>query len=216
MQPILQDFLARARERLMKTPDPAWLDFKLEAEGDHLENPDLLAYLPDADKLRAAAVLMCVVNADEPHIILTKRQDRLRAHKGQIAFPGGTMDADDPSPAITALREAEEEIALPPEEVHVLGFGPVYQSISGYRIVPVVGFLETPQPLSPHEEEVAEIFSVPLAHIINPQSYKRHEAIWNGKPRSYDAVPYRDRYIWGITAAIMNRMRRILYENATY
>ena len=213
LQPILEDFLARARTRLTQTPDPAWLDFTLEADGDHVHYPDLKPHLPDPQTLRAAAVLMCVVNDPEPHVILTKRQERLRAHKGQIAFPGGTMDADDPSPAVTALREAEEEIALPPEKVEVIGFGPVYQSLTGYRIVPVVGYLEAPEPLVPHEGEVAEIFTVPLSHVISAASYKEHTALWMGRNRTYPAVPYRDRYIWGITAAIMNRMQRILYED---
>lgn len=212
MHPVLEDFLARARERLRKTPDPAWLDFSLEVEGDHVDNPDLKLYMPASDKLRAAAVLMCVVNDAEPHVILTRRQERLRAHKGQIAFPGGTMDAEDPSPAITALREAHEEIALPPDEVHVMGFGPVYQTMTGYRIVPVLGFLEVPQPLVPHEGEVAEIFTVPLEHVIRAESYQRHYRVWHGQPRPYDALPYRHWYIWGITAAIMNRMRCMLYE----
>ena len=213
MSDLIEDFLARARARLDKEVDPIWQDFSQDADGDHRDHADLIPFLPGADRLKAAAVLMCVYEEDGPQVVLTRRRDDLRAHKGQIAFPGGKAEPEDLTPASTALREAEEEIGLNPAHVELLGFGPIYQSLTGYRIAPVVGLLREPQIFVPQEAEVAEIFSVPLEHLLDGSRYKRHETIWQGRPRSYDAIPYKDRYIWGITAAILRRVRTRLYDD---
>jgi hypothetical protein len=130
MHPVLTDFLERCERQLNHDIDPAWRDFALQADGDHVLNQDLLPFLPSAAALRSAAVMICVHDLHDPKIVLTRRRDDMRAHKGQIAFPGGKADEGDITPADTALREAHEEIGLISQNVQFLGIGPVYQSIT--------------------------------------------------------------------------------------
>ena len=158
-----------------------------------------------------AAVLVPVVERPEPTVILTLRPMTMRKHPGQISFPGGRVDPDDPHPVETALREAEEEIALDRRFVEVAGSLDPYVSGTGFRITPVVGFLKHGFTVHPHEAEVAEIFDVPFAFLMDPTNRQRHVKEWNGAQRHYYAMPYGRHYIWGATAGILVNLWERLY-----
>jgi 8-oxo-dGTP pyrophosphatase MutT (NUDIX family) len=160
-----------------------------------------VAALDPARKLRPAAVLIAV--DDDGGVILTKRASHLRHHPGQIAFPGGRQDADDPDLAATALREAWEEIALPPAHVHILGTLPVHETVTGFLVTPYVA--RVTGTFTPRAEpgEVAEIFHVPLAHVTDPARFVIERRIWRGRWRYYYAVPWGPYYIWGASARIL-------------
>lgn len=182
-----------------------------EAHGDHALNPDL-AELILGQKLRDAAVLVPVVgHSAGATVILTKRTETLRAHSGQIAFPGGAIDADDGSPEAAALREAEEEIGLGAEEVDVVGRMPDYTTGSGYRIAPVLGVLRPGFRLRINPDEVDAAFEVPLAFLMDPANHRRESRIWNERERHYYTMPFGDRYIWGVTAGIIRALYERLY-----
>ncbi|QEL65557.1 hypothetical protein OTERR_20810 [Oryzomicrobium terrae] len=154
--------------------------------------------------LRAAAVLFPIVRHEgTPSVLLTQRTSHLSAHPGQISFPGGQVEPEDPSPLATALRETEEEIGLPRSAVEVLGYLPEYFTTTGFRITPVVGLLTPPFALAPDAREVAEVFEVPLAFLLDPANRQRHAREWQGRLRHYYALPYGERYIWGATAGMI-------------
>jgi 8-oxo-dGTP pyrophosphatase MutT (NUDIX family) len=158
----------------------------------------------------AAAVLAAIVERAEPTLLLTRRNDALRHHAGQIAFAGGRADPEDGGPIDTALREAFEEIGLPREAVAVIGCDAGYHTVSNYAIVPVVGIVPPDLPLIPREFEVADIFEVPLAHVLDPANQIRQSAEFRGEQRHYYEIVWQDRRIWGATAAmIVNLSRRL-------
>lgn len=176
------------------------------AGGDHVLNPD---FAMPHETYREAAVLVPIVARDpDPAVILTERMPHLSAHAGQIAFPGGKVDAADGSPAAAALREAEEEIGLSRASVAVLGYLDPYLSRTGYRIVPVVGRVEPGYRVSPNSAEVADVFEVPLAFLLDPANHRRGSRAFLGRERYFYEMPFGDRYIWGVTAGII----RSLYE----
>ncbi|MGB0960737.1 MAG: CoA pyrophosphatase [Halocynthiibacter sp.] len=158
--------------------------------------------------LRDAAVLVGVIMRDEPMIVLTKRASHLKHHPGQVAFPGGKMDEGDPSLHDTALREAHEEIGLPPENVTVLGVLPPHQTVTQFQVTPVLAHIHTDFVPSPEVGEVEEMFEVPLAHVLNPDAYLVQSRIWMRERRYYYTLPYGPYYIWGATA----RMLRVLCD----
>lgn len=178
--------------------------------GDHDLNRDLEEVDPQPLPLiRAAAVLVpIVVRPGELTLLLTRRTEHLPSHAGQVAFPGGKLEPADRSPLDAALREAEEEIGLPRSQVEVLGYLDSYQTGSGYRIVPVVGLIESDVALAIDPGEVAEAFEVPLAFLLDPANHQRHSGVWRGRLRHYYAMPYRGHYVWGATAGMI----RNLYE----
>jgi len=158
----------------------------------------------------AAAVLMAIVDRPEPGLLLTRRNETLRKHPGQVAFAGGRADPGDASPVATALREAWEEIGLPPEHVSVIGCDAPYHTITGYCIVPVLGVVPPDLPLIAREIEVADIFEVPLAHVLDPAHHVRRTAEIRGVRRQFYEILWQERRIWGATAAmIVNLSRRI-------
>jgi 8-oxo-dGTP pyrophosphatase MutT (NUDIX family) len=158
---------------------------------------------------RDAAVLIPVVARDpEATVILTERMPHLSAHAGQIAFPGGKIDADDAGPAAAALREAEEEIGLDRSRIEVVGYLDPYLSRTGYRIVPVVGRIEPGYRLSLNRGEVADAFEVPLAFLLDPANHRRASRAFMGRERYFYEMPFGEHYIWGVTAGII----RALYE----
>ncbi|MCL4131776.1 UNVERIFIED_CONTAM: hypothetical protein GTU68_062239 [Idotea baltica] len=167
------------------------------------------ALKPPQPKLRDAAVLVPIQKqGDDWAVILTKRSSALKHHPGQISFPGGKLDASDGTMLNAALREANEEIGLPPQSVEILGTLPKHQTVTSFIVTPYVGLIH--QPFEPRLEqgEVAEIFSVPLSHFISGDNFRIQGRRWNGQDRRYFTVPYGPYYIWGATA----RMLRMLAE----
>lgn len=168
-------------------------------------NPD---YVPPAVALRDAAVLIPLVERpDGPSIILTQRTTTLAAHAGQICLPGGHREPEDASPEDNALRETGEEIGIDRSRIDVLGRLDTYVSVTGFRIVPIVGIVREPFTLAPDPAEVAEVFEVPLSVILAPGNPERHARNASDRPGWYHAFTYRRRYIWGVTAGILNNLR---------
>lgn len=162
-------------------------------------------------ELRPAAVLVPLVERPEGlTVLLTRRTDHLTHHAGQISFPGGRVEDGDRDAVATALRETEEEIGLEPRFVEVSGYLDTYETVTGFHITPVVGFVDPGFSLRLDAFEVAEAFEVPLAFILDPANHQRHSRTWQGRERHYYAMPYGDYYIWGATAGmLMNLYRRV-------
>jgi 8-oxo-dGTP pyrophosphatase MutT (NUDIX family) len=166
---------------------------------------------PGAEKLHAASVLVPIVDrAPEPTVLFTQRTAHLKNHSGQISFPGGRAEASDASAERTALRETWEEVGLPAERVELLGRLSDYHTRTGYRITPVVGIVQLPFELNPDENEVAEVFEVPLAFLLDARNHQRHSREFEGKRRHFFAIPFGDRYIWGATAGMLVNLHRFL------
>ena len=165
--------------------------------------------------LEPAAVLLLVVNRDEPAVVLTQRTSHLAHHAGQIAFPGGRREGDDDSPERTALREAREEIGLEPGRVQLLGRLPEYRTSTGFAVTPVVGWAEPPLVYTPDPHEVAEVFEVPLAFLLDTRNHRYESAFYRGRMRHYWAMPYGERFIWGATAGMLVTFQRLM-SRATF
>lgn len=162
-----------------------------------------------------AAVLVPVVNRPEGlTMLLTQRSADLPDHPGQISFPGGRVEPEDATLAHAALREATEEIGLPAERVVILGELATYETVTGFRVTPVVGWVEPPFSLTLDPIEVADAFEVPLAFLLDPQNQQRHFRMLGEHRRDFWAIPYRDRYIWGATAAMLLMFDRTLRSDA--
>jgi 8-oxo-dGTP pyrophosphatase MutT (NUDIX family) len=158
---------------------------------------------------RPAAVLIPIVHREpEATLIFTERTASLRAHAGQISFPGGSIDPNDAGPEAAALREAQEEIGLSPRFVETLSLAPDYLTGSGYHVAPVIAIIRPDFELTLNPAEVADAFEVPLAFLMNPANHRRGSRVLGGAQRSFFEIPYQGRHIWGITAGIV----RILYE----
>lgn len=175
--------------------------------GDHDLNPDTRP----AGALKPAAVLVPVVTHAELTVVLTRRTDHLAHHPGQISFPGGHVDADDTSPDATALREAEEEIGLGAEHVTVLGTLDPYVTRTGFDITPVVGLVDPVFEATPDPHEVAAVFEVPLAFLMDPANRQRHTREFQGRERHFFAFDFGEHFIWGATAGMLVN----LYEHLT-
>ena len=168
-------------------------------------NPDVV--LPENRKLRSAAVLVPITTFNgRAEVILTKRASSLKHHPGQIAFPGGKMDETDTNLAQTALREAWEEIALPSKQASIIGELAQHETITGFNVTPFMAHVEKPFDVIPEKGEVAEVFSVPLAHVLNPDHFQIQYRYWQGVKRKYYAVPYGPYYIWGATARMLRAL----------
>lgn len=158
----------------------------------------------------AAAVLIAITDRPRPGVILTQRNANLRRHAGQIAFPGGRIDPDDRDAIEAALREAEEEIALPRHAVEVIGAADPYRTISGFNVTPVIGVAPPDLALAPAEAEVADMFEAPLDFLLDAANHAERRIHYQGRERGYYEIQWQDRRIWGATAAmIVNLSRRL-------
>jgi 8-oxo-dGTP pyrophosphatase MutT (NUDIX family) len=187
-------------ERLSRPPPPAALHL---SDGYRLPGRE--------GEPRSAAVLVPIVNrSDGLAVLFTERSADLPDHAGQISFPGGRVEPGDLDVDAAALRETEEEIGLPRDRVTVLGRLADYETVTGYRVTPVVGWVEPPFPVIPDPVEVADVFEVPLAFLLEPINQPRHFRMLGEIRRDYFAIPFRERYIWGATAAMLMILDRTL------
>lgn len=192
-----------------------WVVERLREPVELAPDPGFLRYVhPPGRAVTPAAVLVPLINRPGgPTVLLTQRTAHLNDHAGQISFPGGRVDETDADRIATALREAEEETGLPRRQVHVIGILPDYDIPTGFRVTPVVGWIEPPVRLEPDPFEVAELFEVPLAHFLDPANHQRHSDEVNGRRRNYYAMPHDGRYIWGATAGMLYSLYRFLTEH---
>jgi 8-oxo-dGTP pyrophosphatase MutT (NUDIX family) len=160
---------------------------------------------------KPAAVLVPVIDRDEPTVLLTTRTQELASHAGQVAFPGGKIDPKDESPVAAAMREAREEIGLAPALIEPLGYLDLYLTFSGFRILPTVARVRPDFMLQLNPSEVTEAFEVPLCFLMTPANHQRRSREWKGIEREYYAIPFGDRYIWGITAGIVRNLYDRVY-----
>lgn len=169
------------------------------------------APMPDTG-WRPAAVLIAVTERDDPGVLLTQRTGDLRNHAGQVAFPGGSIDPADGGPVAAALREAAEEIALPPDAANVVATLDTYHTVTGFEVVPVLATVAPDLPLTPAPREVEAIFEVPLRTLIDPANYAVGSRWHEGQERFYYELIFGERRIWGATAAmILNLARRLTW-----
>lgn len=160
----------------------------------------------------AAAVLIAVTDRAEPGLILTVRREHMRTHAGQVAFPGGRVDADEDATG-AALREAHEELLLDPGAVELVASIEPYRTVTGYHVTPVIGVIPPDLPLTPHEDEVADWFEAPLAFLLDPANQQLKSALFQGQTRHYYEIIWNERRIWGATAAmIVNLSRRLQWS----
>ena len=177
----------------------------MPTRGDFDLNPDSRPTSPRT--LSPAAVLLPIVQRDEPTILFTRRTEHLSRHAGQVSFPGGRAQDDDLTLVETALRETYEEIGVTSEFISVAGFLDPYETGTGYAILPVVGLLKKGFSVVPEVNEVAEIFEVPLAFLLDPANREKRTGEWQGQKREFYAFEYNGHYIWGATAAILVNFR---------
>jgi 8-oxo-dGTP pyrophosphatase MutT (NUDIX family) len=196
----------RARANLTLAVPRALTDPEAEgARGDLDLNPETWLRA-GVTPTKPAAVLVPIVDRSEPTVLLTLRTPELASHAGQVAFPGGKIDPADESPVAAALREATEEIGLASTLIEPIGYLDLYLTFSGFRILPTVARVRPDFTLTLNPREVVETFEVPLAFLMTPDNHQRKTRDWNGIQREYYAMPFENRYIWGITAGILRNM----------
>ncbi len=176
--------------------------------GDHRD-----LELDQTTPLMSAAVLIAVTDRPSPGVILTQRTDTLSRHPGQVAFPGGRIDPGDDGPIAAALREAEEEIALPRDRVAVIGEVDRYRTVTGFEVTPVIGVVPPDLVLVPSAAEVAQVFEVPLDFVLDTSNHVEATVEWQGRNRHYYEITWAGHRIWGATAAmIVNLSRRMRWN----
>jgi 8-oxo-dGTP pyrophosphatase MutT (NUDIX family) len=206
---MLPEFFSRARQRLTFDVPAGFADPDVIPRNDqHAADPALIAAFAAVRPVRTAAVLVPVIERDEPSVLFTQRTTRLADHGGEISFPGGKIDSSDATPAAAALREAEEEIALSRRFVDPIGYLDIYLTPFGHRIMPVLARVQPGFALRLNPGEVEDTFEVPLTFLMAPQNYTSENRDWNGLTLSLDAIRFGERNIWGATAGIL----RNLYE----
>jgi 8-oxo-dGTP pyrophosphatase MutT (NUDIX family) len=205
------NFFDRARARLSLEVPRGLTDPSVEgARGDLDLNPEIWVRA-GVKAERPAAVLVPIIDRSEPTVLLTLRTAELASHAGQVAFPGGKIDLADESPVAAAMREAREETGLAPTLIEPIGYLDLYLTFSGFRILPTVARVKPDFTLVPNPKEVTEVFEVPLKFLMTPANHERKTRDWNGFARDYYAIPYQNRYIWGITAGILRNLYERVY-----
>ena len=202
------EFFERSRARLRFDVPPGLVDPNISPRIGDEGTDRMLEIIAREQPVRPAAVLIPVVDHPQPTVLLTQRSAHLNDHAGQISFPGGKIDATDASPLDTALREAEEEIGLSRQFVEPIGYLDLYATAFGFRILPTVARVRPGFSLRINTSEVDDAFEVPLAFLMDPANHQVHNKEFRGIERSYYAMPFAERYIWGATAGIL----RVLYE----
>jgi 8-oxo-dGTP pyrophosphatase MutT (NUDIX family) len=202
------EFFDRVRARLTFDVPPSLVDPNIVPPSGDAGTDRMLQIIAREQPIRPAAVLIPIIEHAEPTVLLTQRSPHLADHAGQIAFPGGKIDAIDATPRDAALREADEEVGLARSFVDPLGYLPVYGTGFGFRILPTVARVRPGFSLTINHAEVDDAFEVPLAFLMDPKNHQLHAKEFRGVERTYYAMPFAERYIWGATAGIL----RVLYE----
>ncbi len=204
------------------TPEEVRRRFAHATAGERASDPATIAAMrgdhslvpggaPPATALTPAAVLVPLVTRPEGiSVLLTLRTQHLAAHAGQISFPGGREEESDDDSVDAALRETEEEVGLPRDHVEVIGRLDTYVTSTGFEVTPVVGLVRTPYPMRPDPFEVAEVFEVPLAFIVDPANHQRQSREFKGRQRTFYVLPYQHRHIWGATAGMLVNLAEVL------
>jgi 8-oxo-dGTP pyrophosphatase MutT (NUDIX family) len=209
-------FRHRAGSTLLAAPNDALFDPRTGralGRSDWDLDPELKADLAAMDPPRPAAVLVPIVLRDELTVLLTQRTETLAKHPGQIAFPGGRIDDTDTDARAAALREAREEIGLDDGHVETIGYLDGYRTGTGFHVTPVVALIKPGFALTLAPGEVADAFEVPLRFLMSDANHQRHERDWRGRRRTYWAMPYGERYIWGATAGMLKNLYDRVYAS---
>ena len=206
--------LTAHRARLFTlTPEKIGVSLRRPAQAPRPDDKHIIS-LPSDARVTLAAVLVPLVNrAEGITVLLTQRTAHLNDHPNQIAFPGGRVEGGDANRVETALREAEEEIGLARDRIEIVGTLPDYEIPSGFRISPVIGWIEPPFELKLDPFEVASAFEVPLSFLLDPANHQRRSLHFNGRHRHYLAIPYQGYYIWGATAGMFYSLYRQLTDD---
>jgi len=206
------EFFSRAQERLTFDVPAGLADSHVIPRHDDHADPAVVIALAAVRPIRPAAVLVPVIERNEPSVLFTQRTAHLADHPGQISFPGGKIESSDESPAAAALREAEEEIALCRRFAEPLGYLDIHMTPFGHRIVPVVARVRLGFALRLNRDEADDAFEVPLGFLMTPQNHKRETRDWNGLSLSLYVMQFGDRNIWGATAGILRNLYERLYR----
>lgn len=194
--------------KIIKTLADALLPLQHAPQGPGWNHEELHGLTLPGPPIPAAVLLALHDGADGPQLLFTRRNAQLSQHAGQVSFPGGRVDATDADVLAAALREADEEIALPPECVQALGYLDCLDTISGYCVTPVVGVIHGEPAMCPQPDEVAEMFSVPLHTLLDPGRYRQRQIDTPLGKRSVSEIHYQGHVIWGATALILINLQR--------
>ena len=206
--------LDRARLGLATSPSNLIFDAGLGvalSEAEAAARPELHDDFMIGRSLRRAAVLVGIVARDTPTLLLTQRTEHLPSHAGQVAFPGGKLEAGDPDAVAAALREAQEEIGLDPRFIEPIGFLDALRTHTGFHVDPVVAIIRPGFTLRLDASEVADVFEVPLAYLMDDANHQLKSRERDGRLRHYYTMPYQERFIWGATAAMIKNMQLRLF-----
>jgi 8-oxo-dGTP pyrophosphatase MutT (NUDIX family) len=206
-----REFFERARARLTREVPPALTDDTAAGVRGDLDLDPVMWEKAGVRATKPAAVLIPVVERPQPGVLLTQRTPDLSSHSGQIAFPGGKIDPTDESPLAAALREAKEEIGLDARFVEPIGYLDLYLTFSGFRILPLLARVDPAYSVTINPAEVSEAFEVPLDFLMHPGNHQRLKRDWKGIERQYYAMPFEQRYIWGVTAGILRNLYERIY-----